>query len=50
MKFYWIITEVRKIKREIPSHLETMVGKERVLKAFEGFTSRERKYHAWPLF
>jgi hypothetical protein len=50
MKFYWIINEVCKIKREIPSCLEAQVGKERVLKAFEGLTSRERKYHVWPLF
>ena len=50
MKFYWIISEIRKIKREIPSYLETRVGKERVLKEFEGFTFRERKYHTWPLF
>lgn len=50
MKFYWIIREIRNIKREIPSYLETKVGKERVLRAFKGFASRERKYHAWPLF
>jgi hypothetical protein len=50
MKFYWIITEIRKIKREIPRDLETRVGEERIRKAFEGFTIRERKYHTWPLF
>lgn len=50
MKFYWIITEIRNIKRRIFRDLEASVGEKRILKAFEGFTIRERKYHTWPLF
>lgn len=50
MKFYWIINEIRNIKREIPRDLEARVGEERIRKAFEGFTIRERKYHILPLF
>jgi len=50
MKFYWIISEIRNIKREILGCLETQIGKETVLEAFSGFTIRVRKYHTWPLF
>jgi len=49
MKFYWIIAEIRKIKREIPKAMEARLGEERIRKVFEGFTLRERKYHTWPL-
>jgi hypothetical protein len=50
MKFYWIINEIRNIKRKIFRDLETSVGEERIRKAFEGFTIRERIYFTWPLF
>jgi IS4 transposase len=50
MKFYWIINEIRNIKRKNFRDIETSVGKERIHKAFEGFTIRERIYYTWPLF
>lgn len=50
MKFYSIITAIRKLKREIPKVLKSKVGEERIREAFRGFTIRERKYHTSPLF
>jgi hypothetical protein len=50
MKFYWMIANVRKVKREIHRRYESMIGRERVEGAYGGFTLRKRRYHAWPLF
>ena len=50
MKFYRIISAISKIKREIHQDVVEKLGEARVCEAFQGFTTRERKYHAWPLF
>jgi hypothetical protein len=50
MKFYWMLNDIRNIKREIPRILKGEVGEERILREFRNFAVRERKYHAWPLF
>ena len=50
MKFYWIISNIRNIKRKILTSLESEVGEARVMEAFRGFTIRKRTYHTWPLF
>ena len=50
MKFYYLTFRIINIKRRILDTISTTVGKEMVLKAFEGFTIRERVYHTWVLF
>ena len=50
MKFYYLTSQVIKIKRRILDTLSATLSEETVLKAFAGFTVRERVYHTWVLF
>ena len=50
MKFYWIVSNIRKLKRKALWGIEYAVGRNTVLEAFDGFSRRERTYHTWPLF
>ncbi len=50
MKFYWIISTISKLKRDIHKDVVGRLGETRVCETFKGFTIRERKYHTWPLF
>ena len=50
MKFYWITSAISKSKRKIHNDVVAKLGEARVCEAFQGFTTRKRKYHTWALF
>jgi len=50
MTFYWILTEIRKLKRGFLETVLPIVDREAVEQALSGFSRRKRIYHAWPTF
>lgn len=50
MTFYWILTEIRKLKRGFLETVLPIVEREAVEEALSGFSRRKRIYHTWPMF
>jgi len=50
MQFYWIITQMRKFRKVFLGCVLPHLERDAVERAFDGFTTRNRIYHTWPLF
>lgn len=50
MQFYWIITQIRKFRKGFLGCVLSLLDRDAVEGAFDGFTTRNRIYHTWALF
>lgn len=50
MPFYWILSDIRKLRRGFLEAVLPLLEKEAIEREFTGFTRRKRVYHTWPLF
>ena len=50
MQFYWIITQMRKLRKGFLGNVLPHLRRDMVEAAFEGFTTRHRIYDTWALF